>query len=340
MKQQTSNSTPRKSIFKVLHLTGLILLLPACAAVNPLNTQPFQDYQSAISTLKDESDQALQTVYQTELDQFKTKVSGDDSCLVGQLLLSFPGESDDSAFAWNYSPAFGNCDAQAQPLFVSVADMRETLAAMNGQLLDYANLLIALAGADANTQFDPTAEANKFNQNASSLLTQLSGLGVKTTGVSADGLALFSTIGANLAKAYLEGKRVDLLTQLLNDGLKPLENFSELAQRAMEITALNAKSQYQTGPAVGLVRSIATNQGGSIDDLLSLNDQVIKQLALYQSIANGYSALPRSQTQLITALKQGQQVNLAELINYATNIKQQYQDLKNSAASGGQQGGE
>lgn len=335
MKQHTSSKTSYLSAARLVLLSGLVLLFTACAAVNPLSTQPFQDYQSAISTLKDESDTALQTVYQTELDQFKSSISAGDNCQAQQLLLNFPA---DASYGYVYPQLPSSCDLPNQPLFVSIAAMQQTLGTMNTQLLSYASLLVALAGADDATQFNAEAEAAKFNQNATSLLGQLNGLGVNTSSVSSSGLALFSTIGANLAKAYLEGKRVDLLAEVLTDGLKPLQNFSSLAQQAMDITAQNAKTQYQN-QAPGVLRGIITGQGGgSVDDLLGLNNQITKQLDLYKNIANGYGALPSSQQQLITALQQGQQVNLAELINYATNIKQQYIALKGDASGGGSPG--
>lgn len=337
MKQHYIKIIPSLRTCRILSLLAVFLLLSACAAVNPLNTQPFQDYQSAISTLKDESNQALQTVYETELDQFKSSITAGDNCQAQQLLLNFP---PDSAYAYAYPPLPSNCDLPQQPLFASIADMQQTLDAMNSELLSYASLLIALAGADDSTQFDPVSEAQKFDQNATSLLTQLNGLGVNTSSVSSGGLALFSTIGANLAKAYLEGKRVELLTQVLNEGIQPLQNFSNLAQQAMDITAQNAKTQYQN-QAPDVLRGIITGQGsGGVDNLLSLNDQITKQLDLYKNIAGGYAALPSSQRQLITAVQQNQHVNLAELINYATNIKQQYQSLKSSTAGGAPAGGE
>ncbi len=333
MQQHSSYRRRRRTTVRGLSLICLVLLLPACAAVNQLDTQPFKDYESAISTLKDQSDQALQTVYQTELDQFKSSISAGDKCKAQQLLLNFPA---DATYGWSYPQLPPSCDLPQQPLFASIADMQQTLAAMNSQLLNYASLLSALSGVDDTTQFNAQAEAEKFDQNAQSLLTQLNGLGVKTSGISSGGLALFSTLGANLAKNYLENKRDDLLTQVLTEGLKPLQNFADLAGQAMAITAQNAKVQYQSGPADGIVRGIITGQGdGSLDDLLSLNDQLTKQLSLYQNIAKGYAALPGSQRQLIAAIQQNRQVSLAELINYTTNIKQQYLALKAASTSSG-----
>ncbi len=330
MQQNQLYRRTNRRIYRGLYLVGLILLLPACAAVNQLDTQPFQDYQSAISTLKNESDQALQAVYQTELDQFKAKITGGDNALVPQLLINFPADQD---FVWAYPAPSDPSTQPNKPLFASVADMRQTLSAMNTQLLDYAGLLLALSGADSSTQFDPASEAQKFDGAASSLLGQLNTLGVKTTAVTSKDLALFSTIASNLAKAYLENKRSELLTQILQEGMGPLQKFADKAQEAMVITALNAETQYQN-QSPGFARNVIQNNDSSaLDSLLTLNDQMTQQLDLYKNIYNGYGALPNSQLQLISAIKSNQQVNLAELINYATNIKQQYETLKANTAA-------
>lgn len=329
MQQRISNHLLDGYKLRVIGLIGLILFLSACAAVNPLQPQPFQDYQSAISTLKDESDQALQTVYQTELDQFKAKVVAGDKSEVAQLLINFPANQN---FGWAYPAPSDPSTQPNKPLFASIGDMQQTLAAMNTQLLNYAGLLLVLAGADDSTQFDPTAAAQKFDSAATSLLGQLNSVGVKTSGVQSKDLALFSTIAANLAKNYLEHKRADLLTQILNDGLKSLQLFADKAQEAMVITAANAETQYQN-QSPSLARNVIQNSDAqALSSLLSLNDQMTKQLDLYKNIYNGYGALPNSQRQLINAVKSNQSVNLGELINYASNIKQQYEGLKTSTA--------
>ncbi len=328
--QEAHRSLSTRAFLRILTIAGVILLLPACAAVNQLDTQPFQDYQSAISTLKDQSDQALQAVYQAELDQFKAKILAGDKALVPQLLLNFPPDQD---FVWAYPAPSDPATQPARPLFASVADMRQTMAAMNTQLLNYAGLLLALSGADDSTQFNPADEAQEFDSAASSLLGQLNGLGVNTSGVTSKDLALFSTIAANLAKAYLENKRSELLTEILNEGLGPLQKFVDQAQQAMLITSVNAENEYMNQRQSLARNIIQNNDSTSLDSLLSLNDQITQQLELYKNIYNGYGALPSSQLQLIAAIKSNQQVDLAELINYAANIKQQYETLKASNPS-------
>ncbi|MEX2499987.1 MAG: hypothetical protein WD397_14045 [Wenzhouxiangellaceae bacterium] len=318
----------QRQILASLLLSALFFLLSACAAVDTLDTQPFQDYQSAISSLKDSSDQALQGVYQEELDQFKGTIGAGESSKVPQLLLDFP---PDSNFAWSY-PASGGNGSNGKPLFASIAEMRQTMAAMNTQLLNYAGLLLVLAGADDSTEFNASAEAEKFDNAAGELVHRLTSLDVDTGNVDSGDLALFSTIAANLADAYLEDKRVELLGEILNEGMGPLQTFVDMAQRAMVLTAKNAQTQYQnTSP--DLARAVVEGSSGSaLDDLLSLNNQIVKQLTLYRNIYNGYGALPNSQRQLIAAVKQSRDVSLGELINYIANIKQQYENLNNRSS--------
>jgi len=313
----------RQHLRTVLALCAAILLLCACAAVEPINTQPFREYQSAIASLKENSDQALQVVYQEEFDQFKDELRAGEVDKVTELMLDFP---DNSHFAWSY-PGSSDNEGTEQPVFASIADMRQTLAAMNTQLLDYAGLLLALAGADESSEFDAAAEAEKFHENAGELLQRLATLDVSTDGVDSRDLALFSTIAANLARTYLEDKRIELLTDILNAGLDPLQAFVDKAQGAMALTANNAKTQYQNR-VKPLARELAESSGSSdLEELLSLNERIIQQLKLYRNIYSGYGALPAAQRQLIIAVKENQDVGLGELINYATSIQQQYEAL-------------
>lgn len=311
-------------------LAAVLMLLSACAAVEPLDTNPIQDYQSAISDLSSSSDQALQTVYQAELDQFKARIASGDFGNVSQLMLEFPPDSD---FGWTYPGTDG------KPLFVSIGDMRQTLAEMNAQLLDYAGLLLVLAGADGTTDFDASAEAQEFNAKAADLLRRLDGLGVETGNVGGRGLALFSTAAANLAENYLENRRVDLLAEILEAGLAPLQAFVDKAQQAMLLTAANAQTQYQNAAPALAAAVVRDNSSAALNDLLSLNEQITEQLALYRNIHNGYGALPSSQRQIISAVKQSRGASLSELVGYAKAIRQQHEALvANSGAepAGGQ----
>jgi len=312
-----------------LLLCPVFLLLSACAAVEPLDTNPLQDYQSAISSLKSSSDQALQTVYQEELDQFKARIASGDFANVSQLMLEFPPEPN---FGWAY-PGTGD-----KPLFVSIGDMRQTLAEMNAQLLDYAGLLMVLAGADGSTSFDASGEAQEFNANAGDLLRRLDMVGVETGDVGARGLALFSTVAANLADNYLENKRVELLAEILEAGLGPLQAFVDKAQEAMALTAASAKTQYQNQAPALAAAVVSANSSAALNDLLALNEQITEQLALYRSIYNGYGALPNSQRQIISAMRQSRSASLSELVNYAEAIRQQHGALQ--ADSGAEPAGD
>jgi len=303
-------------------LCTLVLMLTACAVVEPLDTQPFLDYQSAVSGLKDSSDQAIEAVYQEEFDRFKATIESGETGDVRQLMLDFP---PDSSFGWSYP---GSND---QPIFISIANMRETLAAMNAQLLNYTGLLLALASADKGTDYDASAQAEKFNDDAGQLLQRLDSLGVGVGDVGSRDMALFSTAAANLASAYLENKRVELLTAILDDGLDPLQAFVEKAQEAMALTAANAKTHYQDG-RLELARAVAADGGTSaLESLLALNEQITQRLSLYKSIHDGYGALPNAQRQIIAAVRQSRDPSLGELLAYVASVKQQFENLEGSS---------
>lgn len=303
---------------------ALILLSSACAVVEPVNTQPFLDYQSAVSGLKDSSDKAIEAVYQEEFDQFKADIASGETSDVRQLMLEFPPGSE---FGWTYPGTNG------QPIYISIANMRETLAAMNQHLLDYIGLLLTLAGADKGTGFDASAQAEKFDNDASALLQRLDSLGVGVSDVDSRDMALFSTVAANLASAYLENKRVELLTEILNEGLDPLQSFVDKAQAAMVLTADNAKTRYQDA-RMAPARAVATDGNSTaLEKLLALNEQITQRLALYKSIHDGYGALPNAQRQIISAVKGSRNPGLGELLSYVADVRQQFEDLEDSSGN-------
>lgn len=304
-----------------------LTLLPACSAINTVSTIPFEDYQDAVSTLKQESDHALQVAYQHELDQFKADLAGDDVSNVSSIMLQFP---PDDPYAWKY---LTDEQGTLKPLFLSMADMQQTLASMNSQLLSYTELLVALAGADENTQLDVQAEAQEFKENASSLVGRLNQFNIDASGVGPQGLALFSTAAALSAEAFLENKRKALLVGVLRAGVEPLETFVKKAQEATSITAQGVKDQYQDQIKNAVRASIAAkgeDRIKSLEQLLALNDDSTQQLELLSNIHKSYGALPHSHRRLITAVDQGRQVNLAELKSYIVNIKQQIGNLKHA----------
>lgn len=305
-------------------LSVLVLMLSACAVVEPLDTQPFLDYQSAVSSLKDSSDQAIEVVYQEEFDQFKARIESGESGDVRQLMLDFP---PGSSFGWAYPGSNG------QPIFIGIANMRETLAAMNAQLLDYTSLLLALASADQGTDYDAAAQAEKFNSDAGGLLQRLDSLGVGVGDVGSRDVALFSTAAANLAAAYLENKRVELLTEILDDGLAPMQAFVEKAQEAMVLTAANAKTHYQDERTELVDAVVSDGSSSALDKLLALNERITQRLALYKNIHDGYGALPNAQRRIITAVKESRDPSLGELLSYVANVKAQFEDLEDGNGS-------
>lgn len=355
------NRWQQSSTIWVLLAFVITLLLGACAAVKPRQTQPFTDFQETIATLKSKSDQALQQAYDQELQQFKNEVIAGDNSKVTALMLNFP---PDQNFTWCYPGAdadpaaasatamsaasqpdpansIGNaCAGENKPVFAAMSDMQQTLGIMNNQLLSYATTMTALSGADDATQFDAQAEAQKFDKNATALLGTMGTLGFKTTGASSKDLALFSTLAANAANNFLEDKRRDLLAKVLAAGLTPLQNFVAKAQEAIAITGQGVKDQYMD-QRMAVIRQVVTEQGdarsSALDKFMGMNTQVRQQLDLLESIYQGYGALPNAQRELIAALNQNRDVNLAELIVYATQIDQQFEALKNSAPAANSQ---
>ncbi len=302
-------------------LAFMVANLTACGTTGSVDSDSFQNYQQAISTLKDQSDQALKAVYQEELNEFKTRVAAGEASEVGQLLLMFPADGD--PYSWSYSPS------GQLPIFASMDEARQTLSAMNAYLLDYAGLLITLSGADDTHGFNPQDEAAKFDRNASSLLERLSDFNVDTGRISSGELALFSVLAANIAQNYLNSKRAELLSDILKEGMPPLRVFSGKARELIAITAASAQTQYQN-KAPDLIRKIIGGDGSAtVDDLLALNQRISDQLSLYRSIDDGYAALPRAQQQLLDGIAQGRHTSLSELIGFIGRIEQQVEQLSN-----------
>lgn len=341
-----------KEYARLLFTLSLGLNLVACAAVNPVQEQPFDDYQQAISQLTQQSEAALKTVADNELRLYKKAISSDDNHPFNALILDFP---PDRPFGWCYgseqntasddinssiedagretATSVQNPCPSAPPLFAQVDSMQQTLVQLNQQLLNYAANLVALAGADDTTQFNPMSAAQEFETASESLLQQISTINANAKPVNPKGLALFSTVAANLAANYIEHKRKEDLAAVLQAGIQPLTQFAETIQQAMDITAQNVKDQFLT-QRLPVLRQLARAQGEArstpLEQLFQLNDKLQKQLTTLHSLAQAYGALPASQRQLIAALNQNRHANLAQLVHYATQIKQQYQTLKST----------
>jgi len=347
--------------------SGLVLLVlmlaNGCATIaEPVVQQPFESYQSAVAELKQQTDQALKQVADAELAQFRQQAA-DDPATVLQLMLEFP---PDQPFGWCYTgreqpvsgdipavpssedlsgnraaldsavAAAGACQSKNLPLFAKLEQMQSTMVAINGQLLQYAGLLVALAGADEASRFDPAEQAERFDQAASGLLGRLAGLGVNAGAPVGNGLALFSTLAANAAGRYLESKRREHLVEVLVAGKAPLTRLVELSRQALEIAATSVTDQYQEQARTRFRAAI----GGSatLDDVMAFNQQLQDRLNLLKTISGGYGALLNAHGQLISSLNQDRPAGLGELLAYARDIKDQYEAIK--AAQPGSEPGE
>lgn len=312
----SSVSTTRRIVVRILVLLAAMSLPGGCATTSEIAQPPLGSYHDAIVSVTSQSEAALQTEYEWSLDRFKREAGRGDVTALSQLQLEFP---KDSAFAWGYRKDGG-------AVFLAVAGSRRRLAAINDLLVDYAGLLTQLVGADDQSQFEPEDEASRFKESAESLAS--------TLGAAPDdqGLSLFSTVAANAASAYLEDKRSDLLVEVLEAGMEPLEKLVGHVQTALMISAGGITSEYQT--EFDRLKQEFKDAGDDgrrrvILDLIDLNRKTTAQLDLLRSISRTYGTLPETQHQLIAAIREERQPALKGLLTAAQDIQRQYEHLRN-----------
>ena len=304
-------------------LLTLTLLVSACVStIQPIPPDSLDHFRDVLVDLNKNSIQALTFEYQWNYRNYKERIKSQDQTDPNPLTLRFCG----GEFDWKW----GDCDADQSktPAFNVIAQSRSDLAKINQLMIDYANFLIQLNGANENSKKNLDASAEKIGVAAKSISSHF-GVSLNEANFGA-----FSSIGVSMVQQLLVKKQREGMAAVMADFQPGVQSFAELGSRAMEISAAGIKNEYNNENRK-FARRIATESDGSkrlalVEKLLALNEQTSPQLDSLRTLDAAYKSLPNAHAELIAALETGRQASLEELVGHIEMISEAHQTIQQS----------
>lgn len=290
----------RTKLSMQLLAVSLILFMTGCASVDP---EPFSKFADSLLPLRDAVDaQAASVVAGSRQDIIQMVADDPDS--VADLQLGWP--DDGSHFNLGYvlmededlesdMVRESGQDKVKEPNFVKFKRMQLGLSAMNEAMISYARSLETLSGgAETGDILPSTTEFGQMAQN----LNNSAGTAAAALKISADPgkQALLSTAAVQLFKAYIENKRSKDLVAAIEKVQPQVEAYSRSARLAVDLFAEIVKKEYSKN-IIPLLEVKPPNAAAVLD----FNDATQSTLAMLQSMANSYAALPAAHRDLIAA---------------------------------------
>jgi hypothetical protein len=302
-------------------LLTLTLLVSACVStIQPIPPDSLDHFRDVLVDLNKNSIQALTFEYQWNYRNYKERIKSQDQTDPNPLTLRFCG----GEFDWKW----GDCDADQSkmPVFNVIAQSRSDMARINQLMIDYANFLIQLNGANENSKKNLDAAAEKIGVAAQSISSHF-GVSLNEANFGA-----FSSIGMSIVQQLLVKKQREGMAAVMADFQPGMQSFSELGSRAMEISAAGIKNEYNNENRK-FTRGIATESDGSkrlalVEKLLVLNEQTSPQLDSLRTLDAAYRSLPNAHAELIAALESGRQAGLEELVGHIEMISEAHQTIQ------------
>jgi hypothetical protein len=295
---------------RLLLVGAWCLAVSGCASVATLPASPFQQFHASVVQLAASADQALATeqelAYRRYIDA--AGVSGE----IGRLQL----QPDLEATVFEMSVA-------EVPLFQEIQSTRANLAALHGLLEQYAELLLVLAGAgDTPQSIDALAVATELRTKATSLAATLNA----RPDLDDDWFFGFGV----LAQEYVESKRRDLLLDLLQSAHDEMRAIAGLGQQISMLSAAGIQAEYNasySGRTQGANELAERQRQALFTDVLELNAQTLRQLALLKQLHDAYGALPGAHLQLQSAVATGSAPSVNALLIYAESLRDKYRSF-------------
>lgn len=182
---------------------GMSLLLTGCAGVHP---QPFKEYQQALREAWEGADQAVSVNCDWEKANLVAEVARKDKPF--------------SQLEIQRTAGYKLKLAQPKPLFVTLRDVRATLADVNDATIRYVDLLAVLAGNELieRDAFEQTARDvdARFNSIARSLDIQTAG----------PAIPILSLAYSEISRMLIERQRKEALIRILQENQPRIEAFS------------------------------------------------------------------------------------------------------------------
>ena len=285
------------------------IVIAGCASAASIPSQPFEDFEQGIATLKLSADEALfveqQIVYERYLAQWIEEAD------VLQLQL----EADPlDPFAMTIS---------GKSLYRNIQESRSKLRKLNTLVQNYAGTLVLLSGnTEGSPNVDADALASDLKTNAEAVARSLE-LDVQIP----DGL--FFGFG-QVAKNFVESKRQDLLIQLINESQAEIELFARAGQNIAKLSAFGISTEYQTkfSALTADANDLSESQRKKlIESLLALNEETLRQIDTLKMVHDAYQSLPGAHRDLARAVEEGRSLSFSDLLAIAESLKQRYDEF-------------
>ena len=281
--------------------------ISACETTNGVSVEPFQKYHASVVQLGVSAETALAVeqdlVYKRYMESWQSVGTFD------QLQLEpAPGGSP---FAMQLTDA---------PLFQTMQEARARLGDLNDLVVQYAELLLVLAGAaDTSVAVDAETVAGDLRTSAEALASSIN------LNVEIDG-GWFFGFGA-LARQYAESKRKDLLVDLIRSSDDEIRALATAGKQISQLSALGIQTEYQASFSK-LTADVArlSNSGANerVETILALNAETLRQLNTLKLLHDAYDALPSAHSTLQQSVRDGSQYSLTTLLTYAESLNQRY----------------
>ena len=300
---------PLRNVLRVFAIAATAIAIAGCASVHSISSQPFDEFEQAIATLKVSANEALLVEQQIVYDRYLAQWVEEGDVL--QLQLE-PDPLD--PFAVNIS---------GKSLYRDIQASRTKLRALNTLVHEYARSLVLLSG---NSEDSPTVNADVL---ASDLKTNAKAV-ARTLELDVqipNGLFFgFGQVASNL----VESKRQDLLIELINESQAEIDLLARAGQNIAKLSAFGISAEYQTkfSARTANVSDLSESKRRKlIESLLALNEETLRQIDTLKMVHDAYQSLPGAHRDLARAVTEGRSLSFTELVAVAESLKQRYEEF-------------
>lgn len=258
------------------------LLLPLFAGCASINTRPFQTFQAAIQ----QGQAAMDGSFGLGMDWVRSADARTYDGQLSQLVMQL-GQGYD----WTL---------ETTPLYLRIKQARKVFWTLNDGMQSYAGLLVKLAD---NQVDDPAAFetlAMQLNRNAERAAQALNWT------PPAEGIPLFSAVAIESAREYIRGKRLEALGKLVRENQPLVEKYAAHCTRLIQLLRENFKTYYSDHyePIRAVWKQTpAGSRASLVEQMYSLNDQLMDILDALRQMEKIYAALPQAHKELEQAVK-------------------------------------
>lgn len=311
---------------RICALIGLLALSACVSTRPPVSPDSLAAFRDTLVQLDAKAIEAMTFEYEWSYRNFKRRVQNQPDLDPRELALQFcSGPGTDTGAGSVFDASWGGCDVDSgtAPVFVVIADSRQTLGKLNQMMVDYANFLLLFNDANAATRSSLESAAGRIGESAKAIAGKFD----RTFDQARFGA--FAKIGVGSIEQLLARKQREGMAAVLADFQPGVAAFAGLGSEAMKNSAVGIQAEYleDRGPLLRAIAAAAENPPGrleQVENLIALNEQTVRQLDVLASLDGAYQSLPGAHAELISALQSGQRASLAELVMHVERIGSVY----------------